>query len=187
MGATLQIVIAAVTVLPIVVLGQTKSDQPIETTVCDVVRSPASFNGKIITLRGTIQIAFETFGLSASDCTNKKIDYLWLEYGRGPKRQPTTWCCGDMVPRDTLVLVQNTDFHRFHRYITAMKKAEGCYDCYLYHVTATLTGRFDAVEPQPRASCGFGHFGMACGRLVIGAVSDVLANPVDPSVYGQKK
>ena len=186
MAATLQIVTVVVTLLPIIALGQTKSDQPIETTVCDVVRSPALFNGKIITLRGPIQIAFESFGLSASGCTDKKIDYLWLEYGRGPKRQPTTWCCGDMVPRDTLVLVQNTEFHRFHHYITAAKKVKGCYDCYPYNVTATLTGRFDTVDSQSRALCGFGHLGIACGRVVISVVSDVVANPVDHSV-SQKK
>ena len=102
------------------------------TTVCEIVKSPASFNGKIVTLRSPIQIAFENFGLSTSECAGKKLDYVWLEYGRGPKRQPTTWCCGDMVPRDPLVLLQNQDFHRFHVLITARKKAKGCHDCYLY-------------------------------------------------------
>jgi hypothetical protein len=187
MGPTIQTAIACMAVLPMLALAQTKSDQPIQTTVCELVKSPASFNGKIITLRGPVQIAFEDFGLSASDCTEKKIDYLWLEYGRGPKRQPTTWCCGDMVPRDRLALVQNAEFYRFHHYLTSQKKAKACYDCYLYRVTATLTGRFDAVEPQPRALCGFGHLGTACGRLVIGTVSDVVADPVDPSTLGRKK
>ena len=184
---TIQIVLTAITTLPILALGQINSDRPIQTTVCDVVKSPASFSGKMITLRSPIQISFENFAISASGCAEAKIDYLWLEYGRGPKRQPTTWCCGDMVPRDSLVLVQNAEFHRFHHYITAAKKAEGCYDCYLYHVTATLTGRFDAVEPQPHALCGFGHLGAACGRLVISAVSDIAADPIDPAVHGQKR
>jgi hypothetical protein len=185
MARTIQTAIAFIAVLPILTLGQTKSDQPIHTTVCEVVKSPASFNGKIVTLRGPIQIAFENFGLSASDCKEQKIDYLWLEYGRGPKRQPTIWCCGDMIPRDRLALVQNAEFHRFHRCLTAAKKAKACYDCYRYRVTATLTGR--SVEPRPGALCGFGHLGAACGRLVIGAVSDVVADPVDPSSLGQKK
>lgn len=151
------------TVLPIVAMGQTKR------TVCEVLGSPALFTGKIVTLRGSIQIGFENFGLSASDCPEKKIDSLWLEYGRGPKRQPTTWCCGDMIPRDRLVLVQNSEFRRFHHYITAAKKGS-----YLYRVTATLTGRVDAG-----GSCGFGHLGAACARLVIGAVSEVVAERAD--------
>ena len=173
--------------LPIVAFGQMKSDEPVKTTVCEIVRSPALFNGKIITLRGPIQIAFENFGLSVSECTEKKMDYVWLEYGRGPKRQPTIWCCGDMVPRDSSVLLQDTEFRRFHHYITAEKKAKGCHNCYLYQVTATLTGRFDAVEPEPGVLCGFGHLGMACGRLVILAISDVVAHPVDPAVYETEK
>jgi hypothetical protein len=186
MGPTIRTAIAALAVLPILALGQTKPDRPIPTTVCELVKSPASFNGKIITLREPIQIAFENFGLAASDCIEKKIDYLWLEYGRGPKRQPTTWCCGDMVPRDRLALMQNAEFHRFHHYITTVKKAKACYDCYLYRVTATLTGKFDAVEPRAGTLCGFGHLGAACGRLVIAAVSDVVADPVDPSAYERK-
>jgi hypothetical protein len=197
MDATIQTVITALVMIPIVAFGQTKPEEPNKTTMCEVVKSPALFSGKIITLRAPIQIAFENFGLSVSECADKKLDYVWLEYARGPKKQPTTWCCGDMVPRDPLGLKQNSEFQRFHRYITAEKRAKGCYDCYLYHVTATLTGRFDAVETEPcpgdvKSRCcgvsgGFGHFGMACGRLVIRAVSDVVASPVDPSVYDKRK
>ena len=181
MDTAIQTVIAAVVLLPIVAFGQMKSDEPIKTTVCEIVKSPALFNGKIVTVRAPIEIAFERFGLSASHCAEQKIDDVALEYGSGPRKQPTIWCCGDMVPRDPLVLVQNKDFRRFHHYLTAEKKAKRCYDCYLYHVTATLTGRFDAVEPQPGALCGFGHMGAACGRLVIRSVADVVADPVDPT------
>ena len=177
----------AASVLPGVIYGQTKAEEPINTTVCDLVKNPKRYNGKIIIVRAPIQIAFENFGLSVSECAEKEIDYVWLEYGRGPKRQPTIWCCGDMVPRDPLVLVQNKEFHRFHHFITAEKSAKGCYDCYLYHVTATLTGRFDALEPKPFTLCGFGHLGDACGRLVIREVSDVVANPIDPAVYEKNK
>lgn len=187
MGLTIQAAITFVAMRPVLASGQTKSAQSIPTTVCEVVKSPASFSGRIITLRAPIQIAFENFRISSDDCTEKNIDYLWLEYGSGPKSQPTSWCCGDMVPRDSLALVQNPEFQRFHHYLTAVRKAKACYDCYLYHVTATLTGRFDAVEPQPRALCGFGHLGAACGRLVIQTVSDVVADPVDPSTLGKRK
>lgn len=90
MRAVIKSAIVAITVLPIVSFGQTRADLPIQTTVCEVLSSPALFNGKVITVRAPVQIAFEDFRLSAPDCTDKKIDYLWLEYGRGPKRQPTT-------------------------------------------------------------------------------------------------
>jgi len=100
-----------------------------------------------------------------------------------------------MVPRDALTLTQDAEFRRFHRFLTAEKKAKGCYNCYLYHVTATINGRFDTVETQPCAGyakgrcCtgGFGHFAMACGRIVIRDVSRVVATPIRPSVYDIKK
>ena len=157
--------------LPAAVLGQKKPDPPIQTTVCDVLKSPELFSGKIITLRGEVQIGFESFSLSTSGCVEKKTDSeLWLEYGRGPRRQPTIWCCGDMVPRDRLALVQDSEFRKFHRHLTVAKDP--------HRVTATLTGRFDSREPQEGSfGCGFGHLGSYCSRLVIQRVSNVAALP----------
>src|SRR5579871_53380 len=79
-----------------------KGIRPTRTTLCDLVTAPERFNGQIVSLNSRILIAFEDFELSARSCQGKKIDSVWLEYGRGPKRQPTTWCCGDIVPRDPL-------------------------------------------------------------------------------------
>jgi len=191
----IQLVIAALSILPVVAFGGTDVDAPVQTNICELVKSPTTFNGRLVSIRAHVQIAFENFGLSVAECADKNIDYVWLEYGNGPKKQPTTWCCGDMVPRDALTLTQDAEFRRFHRFLTAEKKAKGCYNCYLYHVTATINGRFDAVETQPcpgdaKSRCcsgGFGHFGMACGRIVIRDVSRVVATPIDPSVYKTKK
>jgi hypothetical protein len=192
-------VVVAVTlaVFPGVGFAQVKADEPIKTALCDLVREPERFNGKIVSVSGRIVIAFEDFELLVSGCDVKKIDGVWLEYGKGPKRQPTTWCCGDMVPRDPLTLVQNNDFRTFHRYLTARRKGTGCGEgqCYVYDLTATLSGRFDCVKtvlcPDGKSQCctggGFGHFGALCGRIVIQSVSDVVANPIDPSVYKQRK
>ena len=189
-------VIAAVVALPIMAHGPTSSVEPIRTTLCEVARTPLQFNGKTIALRSPVEIGSESFGLSASACTGRQVDFVWLEYGRGPKKQPTIWCCGDLTPRDSLPLVQDKEFDRFHHYLTAVKKTKGCDGCYLYRVTATLTGRLDAVATEPcpgdaKARCcsagGFGHLGFACARLVIGAVSDVAASPVDPSAQDKEK
>jgi hypothetical protein len=83
-------------------------------------------------------------------------------------------------------MVENREFRRFHRLLTAEKNAKRCYDydCYVYRVTATLVGWFDAVDTDPcpgdaQARCcgfgNFGHFGLACGRLVIQRVTQVEA------------
>jgi hypothetical protein len=190
-------VVIAVCVLPGAIFGQSSSNAPIKTTLCDLAAAPKRFNGEIVAVRGPVQIAFENFTFSLSDCQSRKVDDVWLEYGRGPRRQPTTWCCGDMIPRDSLILIQDNEFRRFHRYLTSQKKEKDCYNCYLFTVSATLTGRFEAVDTQPcpddakRHCCGlgngFGHFGASCARLVIHRVADVDAKQVDPYRYKRSR
>jgi len=154
--------------------------------VCDIARNPAQFNGELVRVRRQIQIAFEQFELAGADCKGQAISGIWLEYGRGPKRQPTTWCCGDMIPRDNIALIEDKDFRTFHRYLTAQRRKRDCYQggCYANTVTATITGRIDAAKtrtcPDGKSSCcaaGFGHFGTYCVRLVIQKVTHVAAMP----------
>lgn len=164
------------------------AQEPIEAPICEIAARPSDFNGELVRVRARIWIAFEEFKISADDCDGRKIDYVWLEYGSGPKYQPTIWCCGDLTPRDPLRLKQNEEFKRFHRFLTAQAKKKGCYTgmCHLYEVTATLTGRLDAMPtetgPDGRSKLclqgGFGHFGFSCSRLVIQSVSQVEAKDV---------
>jgi hypothetical protein len=165
----------------------TKTGDPVRTTLCELVKSPEHFNRRILVLRGRIQIASEDFELDLSNCTGGTLQGIWLEYGRGPKHQPTIWCCGNIDPNDPLRLNMNRDFRAFHRYLTAQKRGKGCYEgeCLLFDVTATLTGRFDLTPsvtcPDGKSRCaregGFGHFGLFIARLVIQSVSDVVAKP----------
>jgi hypothetical protein len=178
------VLLLALAAFPAIGVAQADSEKPRRVGVCDIVKEPERFNGRMITVRGRVSIAFENFELSAAQCAPKGLDGIWLEYGRGPKMQPTTWCCGDLTPDDRLALVQNQDFRSFHRLLTAQRRAKGCYEgqCYVYDVTATITGRLDAVKPEaaPNGSsicAGFGHFGIHCSRLVIQKVSDVVAKP----------
>lgn len=182
----IQLAIAVLFIRSALGFAGTDADSPFQTNICELVKSPRAFNGQLVSIRAPVLIAFENFELSVAGCADRSLDYIWLEYGSGPKRQPTTWCCGDMVPRDALPLTQDAEFRRFHRFLTAARKAKGCYDCYLYHVTATIDGRFDAVETQPcpgdaESRCcaaGFGHLGKACARIVIRDVSSVVATPM---------
>jgi hypothetical protein len=158
----------------------------VNASVCDIARHPERYDGRIVSVHGRIDFDFEDFQLSGRGCEPAGIEGIWLEYGRGPKRQPTTWCCGDMTPRDPLRIVENGDFRRFHQYVTAKGSRNGCTEgqCYLYSVSATLTGRIDAVRPETcpngKGLCctgGFGHLGMSCARLVIQRVSGVVKVP----------
>ena len=158
-------------------------------TLCQVLEHPEQFNGKMIVLRGHVQIAFEDFQLSPADCDGRKLDGVWLEYGIGPKKQPTIWCCGDITPRDPLKVIENQEFRRFDHYLTAKRKAKSCQEarCYLYQVTATLNGRLDSVplltcqvgKSQCTGGDAFGHLGLFTTRLVIQSVSDVVAQPTE--------
>jgi hypothetical protein len=188
----LRAVIAIVAAVPfgIAYADAYAADGPVPATLCELVKQPERFDGKIVGVRGLVKFGFEVFALSADDCDGRKLDGVWLEYGKGPKKQPTIWCCGDLTPRDEPALWKNADFRAFHRYLVAQKRTKGCYEgeCLLYSVTATLTGRFEAVKTEPcpgdrESHCcpggGFGHLGFFCGRLVIQSVSDVVAKPVD--------
>lgn len=144
-------------------------------TVCDLLTRPEVFNGMIVSVRAVVDIGFEEFAIVDAKCSSELIDTIWLEYAKGPKSQPTVWCCGDLTPHDSLGVVQDEEFRKFDRYLRAIQNGTP-----KYIVTATITGRFEAVPvalcPDKRHECpvsgGFGHMGLAPARLVIHSVSD---------------
>jgi hypothetical protein len=173
-------------VLPAILIGQAIAATPPALKMCELVQRPEQFSGKLISVRGRVQIGFEDFELSVAECGSRNIQSIWLEYGKGPKRQPTTWCCGAMVPTDSLVVIENDAFRTFDRYLIAQSRA------HLHSVTATLTGRFDTKPTQPcpdgKSQCcngGFGHMGAFCARLVIQSVSEVEGTPIVPAPGGK--
>jgi hypothetical protein len=149
--------------------------------VCEVLQhpQPQSFNGKMISIRARIRIGFEEFEVDTPrSCPKRVTDEIWLEYGKGPKTQPTTWCCGDLTPSDQLDLIQDAAFRRFDSYLRAVRKGKS-----LYAVSATLSGRFETVPtttcPDGIHQCprdgGFGHLGVFASRMIIHSVSQVSA------------
>ncbi len=157
---------------------------PIPAGICEIVGTPDRFNGKMVRVRGRIELDFESFRFSTQNCENHAIREIWLEYGSGPPRQPIIWA-GDLTPKDPLKVVQNSEFRQFNRDIKARRK--GCSEshCNKYEVTATLIGRLDSVPtvlcPNGENQCpengGLGHFGSSSVRLVIQQVSQVTSKP----------
>jgi hypothetical protein len=144
--------------------------------LCELARRPLAFAGSVLSVRGTVQVGFEWFVLDTSPCTDRKLDYVWLEYGRGPKRQPTTWCCGDIHPQQGPGVVQNREFRKFDRYLR-VRSGRG----QTKSASATVRGFFEAVTaPSCEGSercCppgGFGHLGIACARLIIESLEQVV-------------
>src|SRR5712692_1995810 len=148
-------------------------DDVSDASVCQILANPMAYDGKMVRVRGRAVLAYQDFELSAKECDAEKPG-IWLEYGSGPRHQPTIWCCGSQ-PKDKLTVVQDKNFSAFDRSLTAQANKADCYNCYLYEVTATLTGRIDAVEEavvkdaeqKLAAAHGFGNLGAFRVRLVI--------------------
>jgi hypothetical protein len=92
-------------------------------------------------------------------------------------------------------------YRTLERYVSQKlrwKDGSICFSCPLYDAIATMIGRFEHLETQMVAvradsqakpttyMAGFGHLNASRSRLVMQSVSDVVVNPIDPSVYEKK-
>jgi hypothetical protein len=103
-------------------------DAVTDAAVCQIASHPLDYAGKLVRVRGRILIAFEQLELSTTECRPAIPDMIWLEYGRGPKRQPTIWCCGDLASHDLIAAVQDASFKKFDRYLTAKTGGKNRYE-----------------------------------------------------------
>ena len=55
-----------------------------DTTVCDILANPPSFDGKIVRIKGVVIAGFEEFAVKGSNC-NQMINAIWLAYPVGTK------------------------------------------------------------------------------------------------------
>jgi len=179
---------------------------PVDTTVCDVVKKPEVFNGKIVRIKGTVVAGFDEFVIK--DATDPNCGYpvnaIWLAYPPGTKGkagpaamlviQPAKSFTGKFTPsaRTPVTLDKSKDFKQFDSLLAQKheKGADMCLGCTRYEVTATLVGRMDSVADatlQRDASgkiVGFGGFGNMNAypaRLVLESVSDVTPKEIDYS------
>jgi hypothetical protein len=155
---------------------------PVEVTGCDLAKNPKAFDGKVIRVRGTLNVHFEDFSLGIRNCDTHQG--IWLAFG------------GD-VPGIVASTV-NDSFRKAGSDIKVngvahgIKKDDNFRELYAliaarhgdkpdYSVTATLTGTFFAGQENRSAEgtvhfFGYGHLG-CCSLLVITEVSDVESVP----------
>jgi hypothetical protein len=178
--------------------------QAVDTTVCDILNNPQSFNGKIVRIKGTVAAGFDQFVVKGADCGINVNKNIWLSYPEGIKAkagpaamvqvQPAHNFAGDVpaVQRTPVTLDKNNkDFKLFDSQLaTPYKKGGMCLGCNKFEVTATLVGRLDAVEKagmqRDKAGKiigfgGFGHMNAYAARLVLQEVSDVTSKEIDYS------
>ena len=173
--------------------------QVVDTTVCDVLKNPSSFNGKTIRVKGTVFSGFDQFIVKGEGC-GQRVNAIWLSYPEGTKAkagpaamlqlQPAHNFSGTAtaVKRAPVTLDKNKDFKQFDSLLSTPAKANGlCLGCVRYEVGATLVGRLDGEEPAiHRGSSGkitgisgFGNLNAYGARLVIQSVADVTPQEID--------
>jgi hypothetical protein len=181
--------------------------QAVDTTVCDILKNPTAFNGKTVRVKGTVVAGFDQFVIRGADC-GQRVDAIWLDYPEGTKAKSgpaavlelqtaknsteTVTAAGQAAGGAAPTLdAKSKDFKQFDSLLAAQWKGNGmCLGCAKNMVTATLTGRLDAVvNAMLRRNDagkligfdGFGNLNAYNARLVIESVADVSAQPIDYS------
>ncbi|WP_348265257.1 hypothetical protein P8935_12085 [Telmatobacter sp. DSM 110680] len=175
--------------------------QAVDTTVCDVLKDPSSFNGKTVRIKATVSSGFDEFIIKAEDC-KYHIGGIWLAYPEGTKAksgpvallqlQPAANFAGTVAPADRapITLDKSKDFKQFDSLLAAPYKGNNmCLGCTKSEVGATLIGRIDAVKPDMRRDAagkiiditGFGNLNAYPVRLVLQSVTDATAREIDYS------
>ena len=196
-----------------VVAGRVKSPEPIKTTICELVKTPERFDGAMVQVVATIGAGFEASLLVDDGCSAR----IWLSVREKPAlgtleyadihsindiKAPERLDWKPLTPRQAVILKKDRAFRRLARYLSKQFKPkdprEICISYPLYSVSASMVGRFDHTDRKWRmvrgddadkvpSSMGFGHLNSWDSQLVLQSVSNVVAKPIDRSVYEKKK
>ncbi len=179
---------------------------PVDVKVCDVVKSPAQYNGKMVRITGTVVAGFDQFVIEDVPDPNCgfQVNAIWLSYPQGSKAksgpvammtvQPAHNFAGSYTApaRTPVTLEKSKEFKQFDSLLAQTNDKVGgmCLGCARYEVTATLIGRLDTVadatlkRDDSGKIVGFGGFGNMNGypaRLVLQSVSNVTSKEIDYS------
>lgn len=170
------------------------AQEPIKVTPCDLVTIPERYAGKLVEVRGRVDLAFENFTLAQPGCEGK-YPRIWLMFG-GDEPTPIASTVNDnerrpgsmmKVQGQPIPLIHDAALDLFNRRLNAERVSpigdRPCYDCYLYDVTASLIGVFFQDPNGGRPMGGYGHMG-CCHLLAIERVKDVNAERTSIPVGG---
>jgi hypothetical protein len=173
--------------------------QTVDATVCEILKNPASFNGKMVRVKGTVSAGFDQFVVRGRGC-GQNVNAIWLSYPEGTKGkagpaatlqlQPAKNFAGTVtaVERTPVQLDKNKEFKQFDSLLsTPYKGSTMCLGCVRYEVSATLVGLLDGTEPGLRRDSsgkivgisGFGNLNAYSARLVLQSVADVTPREID--------
>lgn len=177
--------------------------QTVDTTVCDVLRNPKAFNGKMVRIKGTVRAGFDAFVVHDTDCA-ESVNGIWLSYPEGTKGkagplvmvtvQPAHNFAGkiEAPARTPVTLEKSKEFKQFDSLLSQQRsKGQGiCLGCMRYEVQATLVGRLDGIDAADAllkrdasgkiiGFGGFGNMNAYPARLVLQSVSEVTPKEID--------
>lgn len=173
--------------------------KPVETTICAILENPPAWNNKLVRIRGHYSGNFEYSMFSGDGCNQS----VWFGYGGGegppslaayvsggganPGSEDTE---GSLILPIPVTLVRDSKFQQFEKQVKSMAKVDDeSYkknpEKFVDHcVTATFTGRIDAVTSQvhefrkshPHEEhsdfLGFGQMGLFEAEFVLQSVDD---------------
>jgi hypothetical protein len=174
--------------------------QTVDTTVCEILSNPQSFDGKIVRVKGVAVAGFEEFVIQGKDC-NQSVNAIWLAYPEGTKgkagpiaslrlqlgkNNPTVV---SNVSRPPVTLDKNKEFKEFDKLLSTQAKTEGmCLGCVKFTVAGTFVGRLDGTKDAGLSRnadgkvvglSGFGNLNRYSARLVLQSVSEISSQEID--------
>jgi len=175
--------------------------QTVDTKLCNILAHPKDFDGKTVRITGTVIAGFDEFIIRDTSC-KQSVNAIWLDYPTGTKAKAgpvavvTLQLAKNSPGQATLVsatpvtLDTGGDFKKFDSALSASAKTSGrCLGCVRSTVTATLTGRLDAVDTVSLEKTGsmftvvkgFGNLARYPARLVVQSIASVSENNIDYS------
>lgn len=175
--------------------------QTVNTTVCDVLNNPKSFDGKTVQIKGTVVASFDQFVLTDGNC-NQEVNGIWLDYPNGSKGkagamvkvsiQPAKNFAGkaEAASGAAVTLQKDKEFKQFDSDLSQWHSSDNgvCLGCPKYTVQATVVGRLDGLnnadfDRDDKGNItglgGYGNGNAYPARLVIQSVSGVTRQTVD--------
>ena len=208
------IVTVVLALAPGIAFAQATPTGPTKTTLCELVKTPDQFDGKMVKFRAEFVSRFQWEGFVDETCSAKVqvgVYHVLDDLKPGQGQYAFTSTKYDLNNLESLswrpieaprsVQVQKDEsYQKFQKYTGAkFHWADGgiCLDCPLYRITASTTGRFDYFATQEVAvradstskpfTYGAGDANAPLFRCVVQSVSDVAATPIDASVYSEVK
>src|ERR1700732_4670998 len=160
--------VVCIAVLSWLVIALSLRTQTVDTTVCDILSNPQSFDGEIVRVKGVAIAGFEEFAIQGTGC-DQLLNAIWLAYPEGArgkagpvaslrlqlgKNNPAVVSTVIGTP---VTLDKNKDFKEFDKLLSTQVKTDGmCLGCVKFTVAGTFVGRLDGTKDAGLSRDGSG-------------------------------